>query len=72
VSPPARKKQRAYRSRQRNGLIVLRVEVPEIALAEALIASNRLCVSDTANRQAVEHQVADILAEWVSRWQAVC
>jgi hypothetical protein len=69
VSPRCRKNQREYRRRQRDGEIVLKVKVRELEVAAALISAGRLCASDTADRAAVEHQVAAIVREWAERWR---
>jgi len=68
----ARKKQRNYRCRQRQGLAVLRIPVQHRELAEALISAGRLTPSETLNRLAVEHEIARLIEEWRSQWAAAC
>jgi hypothetical protein len=62
-------KVKAYRARQRAGLAVLKVPVPEYDVVQALIETERLSVGGALDRQRVEHAVAEIVVEWVRRWQ---
>jgi hypothetical protein len=71
-TPAARSKQRAYRRRLACGRAVLRVEVQEHELAEALIASGRLGPVETLSRAAIESAVAEIVCDWIRRWPIVC
>jgi hypothetical protein len=65
-SAAARKK--AYRARQRNGRICLKVEACEHELAAALIASGRLREAAAMDRGAVEKAVNGIVNQWVDSW----
>jgi len=63
-------KVRRYRARQRAGLAVLKVTVPEFAIVEFLIESGRLTVAEAIDRRRVEHAAAEVLAELAARWSA--
>jgi hypothetical protein len=72
VSKPSRSRaatrQAEHRRRQRNGKVVLSVEVDEHPLAEALIRSGRLSAGETQSRNLLSRSVADVLSEWAERW----
>lgn len=63
-----REKQKAYRSRQAMGLVVLKIPVQHFELAQALIESGRLAPAQTLDRLTVQHEAAVILNEWHRRW----
>jgi hypothetical protein len=63
-----RAKRRAYRKRQRNGHIVLRVEVDEIPLLEALLQAGRIAESEAGDRHALELAAAELVEDWRRRW----
>jgi hypothetical protein len=62
-----REKQQRYRRRQAGGLIVLKVEVEELRLCEALERAGRLC--DTMDRGAVSREVSQLIREWCDCWR---
>jgi len=66
---PAALKKRRYRRRLRDGVIVLKVEVVEGELAEALIDSERLTETESTQREALARAAAEVLTEWVARWR---
>jgi hypothetical protein len=63
-----RENRRAWRKRQRNGHVVLRVEVDEVGIVEALIAAGRVLEAEAGDRHALEHAVAELVEEWRRRW----
>jgi hypothetical protein len=65
---PAALKKRRYRRRLRDGLVVLRVEVAECELAEAMIAAGRLSPGAAVDRSELEAAAAAVLTEWAARW----
>lgn len=67
MSAAARQARR--RQRQRAGLIVLRVPVPEFDTIAALIEANRLSEAAALDRAQVEKAVGEVLAEWARRWR---
>jgi hypothetical protein len=67
-SPAALKKAR-YRARQRDGVIVLQIEIGEHALAEAMIESERLSERDALDRAKLVGAVELVLSEWCARWR---
>ena len=62
-------KKRRYRRRQRDGVIVLQIEISECELAEAMILSSRLSSADTLDRGKLTHAAAAVLTEWAARWR---
>jgi hypothetical protein len=65
---PAALKKRRYRRRLREGRVVLRVEVAECPLAEALIVAGRLTNRQAVDRGELEAAAAAVLTEWAARW----
>lgn len=61
---PTARWQRAYRQRQRDGLVALRVVVPFDQLARSLLETGRLTDRAALDRAEVERAAAQILAEW--------
>jgi hypothetical protein len=61
--------QRSYKKRQRDGVAVLRIAVPEYSLIESLIAAGRLGEVDGLDRRQVELAVEGVLRDWIERWQ---
>jgi hypothetical protein len=47
---------------------VLRVEVDEAGLLEALLAAGRISEAELDNRACLESAAAEILIEWRRRW----
>jgi hypothetical protein len=66
-SPSALKKRR-YRRRLRDGVIVLKLEICEVDLVEALLLSGRLGNAAAEARSALERAAEDVLTEWCARW----
>jgi hypothetical protein len=66
-SPQALKKRR-YRRRLRDGRIVLKLEVSECELAEALIAAERLPAESTS-RDALTRATESMLRDWCDLWR---
>jgi hypothetical protein len=64
---PAAAKKRAYRRRLRAGRIVLKVEVGECELAEALIRAERVRADAALARDALQHEAEAILQDFVAR-----
>jgi hypothetical protein len=58
------KKQKSYRERLRRGIVILKVPADHLALAEAMIASGRLSVSEALQRNATEGATAALLDQW--------
>jgi hypothetical protein len=63
-------KVRAYRQRRRRGECVLRIVVPECAIAEFLTAAGRLTEAEALDRRRVEQAAAEVLVELAARWRA--
>ena len=61
-------KVRAYRARQRQGLAVLRITVPEHAVIAFLVESGRLGAGDALDRRRVEAAAAEAVVELAARW----
>jgi hypothetical protein len=61
-------RQRRSRSRRTRGMIMLRVEVHEHSIAEALIVAGRLTDAEALCRGRVERELAKVIQEWASRW----
>jgi hypothetical protein len=61
-------KKRAYRRRLRAGRIVLKLEVGECELAEALIRAERLTPAESADRTVLTREGESILADFIARW----
>jgi hypothetical protein len=49
-------------------MIMLRVEVHEHSIAEALIVAGRLTDAEALCRGRVERELAKVIQEWASRW----
>jgi hypothetical protein len=62
-------KVKAYRARQRAGLAVLRVTIPQYEVTEFLIASGRLSEAEALDRRRVENAVAEVVVELAARWR---
>lgn len=65
---PTAIKKRNYRRRQREGCIVLRIEVNEAQIAEALLLAGRLTADAALARSELERAAAGVLSEWAARW----
>ena len=64
----ARRKQR-YRSRLRNGKIVLTIEACGYELIQTLIEARYVTEVQSVDRRAIEAAASRVLADWVKRWQ---
>ena len=62
-------RQRRHRARQRQGDALYRLELPELAVAEALIASTRMSEDATRRRSLVEQALTEVMLDWVRRWK---
>jgi hypothetical protein len=67
MSSPAQRK-RAYRSRQRDGRIILRVEAKGYELTTALIESGFVSEAEALDRRKIECAAAVVLDRWARRW----
>lgn len=67
TSLSARRKRR-FRERQKAGAVVLRIEICEHQLAEALIVSGRLSDAEAMHRAELERAAAAILEQWAHSW----
>jgi hypothetical protein len=69
-NPAARSvaRKRRFRQRQKAGAVVLRIEVCEHALAEAMIVSGRMSETAALSRDATEREVSRIIGEWMAHW----
>jgi hypothetical protein len=65
---PSANRVKRYRLRQRNGHVVLKIEVPEAAIAEFLISSGRLAPHETLLRSKVEDAIAAAVVNLAARW----
>jgi hypothetical protein len=65
----ARQRQRRSRARRKAGVALLRIEVDELHLIEALIACGRLATADGLQRSRVEQEVSKLVEDWVARWR---
>jgi hypothetical protein len=61
-------RKRRYRSRQRDGVVCLRVLANEELVAAALIESGLLSEDEALDKAKVEVGVAKVLQEWTRRW----
>lgn len=59
-----------YRARQRAGLSVLRLIVPQHDCVSYLIETGRITPAEALNRLAVERAASDALVDLVRRWAA--
>jgi hypothetical protein len=68
VPPDPRSRKRRFRRRQCNGQIVLRVEVSEHNLAQALISAGRLSPDQALCRHELEQATERVISDFVARW----
>lgn len=61
-------KVRRYRARQRDGLVVLKIVVPEHAVAGFLIESGRLTDREALDRRRLEAAAGEALADLAGEW----
>jgi hypothetical protein len=64
-------KVKAYRARQRAGLVVLKVPVLEFETLQALLEAGLLTVGEALDRRRVEHAVGRVVVDWARQWQAI-
>jgi hypothetical protein len=62
-------RQAAYKRRQRHGEAVLRLRADYFPLVAALLESGRLTEADALDRDQVESAIAEVVRDWVARWQ---
>jgi hypothetical protein len=62
-------RKRRYGRRQRDGIVVLRVEVDECQLAEAMIIAKRLSERESVERAALARAAESVLREFTERWR---
>jgi hypothetical protein len=60
-------RQQRYRARVRDGRVVLTVEVDEVALSEALVATGFISPEYADDRQALETALEYVVHLWVTR-----
>jgi hypothetical protein len=65
---PAGLRQKRSRARRRNGRVLVKVEVDEFRLIDALQAAGRLRGDEGLQRAAVEREAAALVADFVRRW----
>jgi hypothetical protein len=63
-----RARQRRSRARRKRGLLLIGIEVCELALIEALIRSGRVDADALLDRKRVIAEAAAILADFIARW----
>ena len=66
---PAAQRQHRCRARRRRGLALLRVEVDEFRLVDALLWAGRLSEDESRRPPLVEAAVAQVLKDFIVRWQ---
>jgi hypothetical protein len=66
---PAALRQHRCRARRRRGVAVLRIEVDEFRLVDALLASNRISENESRRRSLVEKATGRLLEDVISRWK---
>jgi len=64
----ARNRQRRSRRRRRAGRVLLRIEINEFRLVDALISAGRLHPHDGLARAQVEEAVVRLVDDWCDRW----
>lgn len=57
-------KMRLCRERQKNGLVVYKIVVPELATIETLVAIGVLDRANSDNRDAVEAALSSVIVDW--------
>jgi hypothetical protein len=60
---------RRWKARHKRGRILVKVEVDDHAVAQALINSRRLSETETQRRELVERALAEVIADWATRWR---
>jgi hypothetical protein len=69
VRSAAAARQHRCRARRRRGVALLRVEVDEFRLVDALLWAGRLNEAESRRRSLVEAAVAQVLKDFIVRWQ---
>ena len=64
----ARQRQRRSRARRRQGIALLRIQVDEFRLIEALQRAGRLTDNGGLQRACVEREVERLVADFVEGW----
>jgi len=70
AKPQSTAKHRSYHRRQKHGQSVAKIEVDDIPIAHALIASGRLGEGEVLIRANRDAALAEVLKEWAARWAA--
>lgn len=66
---PSAAKKRRWRARQRNGVVVLPIEVNEHDVAAAMIESGRLDERQALDRAELKRAAEILVREWAQRWR---
>ena len=64
MASSAAARQRRRRERERRGLVVLTIEVDEVALAEQLICAGFLAPAEVDNREAITAALERVVSLW--------
>ena len=62
-------RQARCRKRRRSGLVVLKIEVPEVETIEALLKIGRLGEAAALDKAHVEEAVGELVADFAAEWQ---
>jgi hypothetical protein len=65
----AAKRQARCRKRRRSGLVVLKIEVPEVETIEALLKTARLSEAAALDKAHVEQAVGELVADFAEEWK---
>ena len=68
---PSTLRKRQYERRQRAGLVVLRLEVHENSVTEALIEAGYVDEAGAGDRAVIATAAAKVLHDWAARWGKV-
>ena len=70
ASAGAKRQQRA-RARRRNGVAVVRVEIPFDEVVHALLNSTRLTETEALRPADIERALAEVITDWAGRWEKI-
>jgi hypothetical protein len=70
LDPPPRPltRQARWKARQRDGKVIVRLELDRDDIVLALLTSQRLTEAEALDHCQVERALGDIVAEWAHRW----